>query len=244
MTSDLSKLAMECPPEVLGRILACLEKKDLKKVRLVCKKLERSAVSLLFDEVYLSANPAELEVAQSTVRTFGKFIKTVLFSAVEYPEIKWGRFKNTMRPSPKSLEYVRLAYTNYCKLRQEQQEMFQAGTYFGHLCYALCTIASVQRLVITDFEAHGKPSGWERRLSRLWRVGDCPARCSLPGCYYGTVRHLSYMLEARDRVDPVRTRSTHPWFLVMMGLAATGPYFLIDAIILSMMNMPNTPPRP
>ena len=88
MPLDFPKPSIEVPPEVLEHILTHLEKKDLKAVRLVCKQLERLAVSLLFNEVYLSANPAELEVAQNTVQNFGKSIKTVLFSAVEYPEIK------------------------------------------------------------------------------------------------------------------------------------------------------------
>ena len=170
MASDLSKPAMEVPPEVLGRILAHLEKKELKQVRLVCKKLEQSAVSLLFDEVYLSSNPAEIEIAQDTVRNFGKSIKTVLFSAVEYKEMKWGQFKNAVGRSH-ALEYVRLAYTNYCRLRQEQEEMFRAGTYFGHLCYVLRTVPSAQHLVMTDFEAYSRSSKTcEKRRSRLWRV--------------------------------------------------------------------------
>ena len=243
MSSDLSKPAMELPPEVLGRILTCLEKKDLKEVRLVCKKLERSAVSLLFDEVYLSAHPADLEVAQTTVRNFGKSIKTVLFSAVEYPEIKWGLFKSLMRPSRKEIEYVRLAYTNYCRLRQEQQEMYQAGTYFGHLCYALRTVPSAQRLVLTHFEDHWSDFGWERRLSRLWRVGDCPAHCSFQGCAYGNLMHLSYMLEPRGQLHERRTRRTNPWSLVMTGLAATGSYSLINAIISLLLNLLSTFPQ-
>ncbi len=223
MASDLSKPAMEVPPEVLGRILVHLEKKDLKEVRLVCKKLERSAVSLLFDEVYLSTNPAEIEIANKTVRNFGKSIKTVFFSAAEYEEMKWGNFKHAVRHSH-AVEYVRLAYTNHCKLRQEQQEMFRAGTYFGHLCYALRTIANPQRLVITDFETNSQPSEWERRESRLWRVGDCPVHCSIQGCTDGNLLHLRHMIRPRSCLHGAKT-GTDSWSLVMMGLAATGSCF-------------------
>ncbi len=222
MASDLSKPAMEVPPEVLGRILAHLEKKDLKEIRLVCKQLERSAVSLLFDEVYLSTNPAEIEIAQNTVRNFGKSIKTVFFSAVEYEEMKWGHFKQAVGHYH-AVEHGRLAYTNYCRLRQEQQEMFRTGTYFGHLCYVLRTIPNPQRLVITDFEASSQSHTWERRQSRLWRVGDCPAHCSIQGCAYGNLRHLSDMLRPQTLLRS-ETKDINPWALVMMGLAATGPY--------------------
>ena len=233
---------MEVPPEILGRILAHLEKKDLKEVRLVCKKLERSAVSLLFDEVYLSTNPAEMEIAQNTVRNFGKSIKTVYFSAVVYEEMKWGEFKNAMKDHREEVDYVRLAYTNYCRLRQEQQALFRAGTYFGNLCYALHTIPKAQRLVITDFEAYSGPSAWNKRVLRLWRVGDCPAHCSIQGCDYGNLEHLGYMVRARSLLRPatldsdletldtdletldtdLETLDANPWSLVMMALAATG----------------------
>ena len=224
MASGLSKLAMEVPPEVIGRILAHLKKEELKQVRLVCKKLERSAVYLLFNEVYLSANPAEIEIAQMTVRSFGKSIKTVYFSAVEYEEIKWGKFKNAVGRSD-ALEHVRLAYTNYCRLRQEQEEMFRAGTYFGQLCYVLRTVPNAQRLVMTDFEAYYSRSyqTWEKRRSRLWRVGNCPVHCSIQGCARGNLEHLSFMVDPRSLLDGERA-STDPWSLVMMGLAATGSY--------------------
>ncbi|KAK0509697.1 hypothetical protein JMJ35_008091 [Cladonia borealis] len=222
MASDLSKPTMEVPPEVLGQILAHLEKKELKQVRLVCKQLERSAVPLLFDEVYLSANPAEIEIAQKTVQNFGKSIKTVYLSAVEYEEMKWGKFKSAVGRYD-SLEHVRLAYTNYCKLCQEQEAMFRAGTYFGHLCYVLRTVPNAQRLVMTDFEAYYSRSykPWEKRRLRLWRVGDCPAHCSIQGCACGSLEHLSLMVDPRSLLHGERA-STDPWSLVMMGLAATG----------------------
>ena len=211
---------MEIPPEVLGRILACLEKKDLKEVRLVCKKLERSAVSLLFDEVYLSTNPSEIEIAQNTVRNFGKSIRTVVISAVEYKKRDWASFKVIKRDFH-PVKYVRLAYKNYRRLRQEQQEMLQAGTYFGNLCYILRTVSNARRLVITDLEADLRGPEGERRRSRLWRVGDCPILCSIPGCAYGNLKHLSYMVSPYSLIDGYE-EDTRTWSLVMIGLAATG----------------------
>lgn len=237
MTSNLSEPAMEVPPEVLGRILAHLEKKDLKEVRLVCKKLERSAVCLLFDEVYISTNPAEIEIAQHTVRNFGMSIKTVFFSAVEYRELKWGHFKTTMRHRRKAIDHVKLAYENYCKLRQEQQEMLRAGICFGHLCYALRTVTNPQRFVMTDFEAEPGSFKWRKRRSRLWRVGDCPAHCSIQACACGNLEHLSNMMHPQSLLYREST-DTDPWSLVMMGLAATGSYLQSDILVTSTMNMP------
>lgn len=228
---------MEVPPEVLGRILAHLEKKELKQVRLVCKKLEQSAVSLLFNEVYISTNPAEVEIAQYTVRNFGKSIKTVFFSAVEYHDMKWGRFRDAVGRSH-AQEYVRLACTNYCRLHSEQEKMFRSSTYFGHLCYVLRTISNLQRLVLTDFETSSEPSEWERRRSRLWRVGNCPAYCSLQGCAYGNLSHLRHMIGPRNLLLS-HTIDFDPWSLVMMGLAATGSYLLINTSILSTINIPS-----
>ena len=255
MPSNFPKPSIEVPPEVLARILTHLEKEDLKAVRLVCKTLERSAVSLLFDEVYLSTNPAEIEIVQSTVRNFGKSIKTVFFSAVDYKEKKWGHIKNAVGRCG-SVENVRLAYTNYCRLRQEQQQMLRAGTYFGNLCYALRALPNAQRLVLTCFEASSHPRKWQRRQSRLWRVGDCPGHCSIQGCVKGSLLHLNAMVFSRRLLPTVsqesasgirdadpEPRDADAWSLVMMGLAATGSYLFIYAIILSTLNMPSMSKR-
>ena len=221
MHSNFPKPSIEVPPEVLERVLTHLEKEDLKAVRLVCKTLERSAVSLLFDEIYLSTNPAELEIAQKTARNFAASIKTVYFSAVKYLEPTWSEFKYA-RGNFRAPEFARLAHTNYGKLRQEQQDMLRAGTYFGHLCFILCKIPVLESFILTDFESCSYPREWERRRSRLWRLGDCPAQCSIQGCTYGNLKHLSHMVGPRSLLVP---QSIESWSLVMMALAASGSCF-------------------
>ena len=143
--------------------------------------------------------------------------------------MKWGKFKNAVGRS-NAVEYVRLAYTNYCKLRQEQEQMFRAGTYFGHLCYVLRMVPNAQRLVMTDLEAYsGSYNTWEKRRSRLWRVGNCPAHCSIPGCVYDNLKHLGYMVRARSLLAG-QGQYTDPWYLLMIGLAVTGSYFRLTHI--------------
>ena len=241
MPLEFSKPSIEVPPEVLENILTHLEKKDLKAVRLVCKKLERSAVSLLFDEIYLSTNPAEIEIAQQTARNFGTSIKTVYFSAVEYMELNWRRFKYASRENFRAPEYARLAHTNYGKLRQEQQDMLRAGTYFGHLCFILRTIPDLESLIVTDFESSSHPRAWERRRSRLWRLGDCPAHCSIQGCAYGNLEHLSHMVGPLNLLLDYGKPSIESWSLVMMAVAATGSYLETDTIPTFTLYMPSIP---
>ena len=80
MTSVSSKL--EFPSEILGLTFCHVAKEDLKSIRLVCKAFEQAALPFLFDEVYLSTNLTDLEVAHLTVTHFIASIGKAIISTV------------------------------------------------------------------------------------------------------------------------------------------------------------------
>ena len=79
---------MELPNEIILLILKSLEKHDLKSARLVSKIWTSLAAELLFDQVYVSAHPENLEVFSAIARhpLLSQCIKTLRYDAVEFVE--------------------------------------------------------------------------------------------------------------------------------------------------------------
>ena len=74
--------------EIILLILNPLEKHDLKSARLVSKIWTSPAAELLFDQVYVSAHPENLEVFNSIARhpLLSQCIKTLRYDAVDFVE--------------------------------------------------------------------------------------------------------------------------------------------------------------
>ena len=79
---------MKLPNEIILLILKSLEKHDLKSARLVSKIWTSLAAELLFDQVYVSAHPENLEVFSAIARhpLLSQCIKTLIYDAVEFVE--------------------------------------------------------------------------------------------------------------------------------------------------------------
>ena len=80
---------MELPNEIIPLILKSLEKHDLKSARLVSKTWTSLAAEFLFDQVYVSAHPENLEVFGAIARhpLLSGCIKTLIYDAVDFVEI-------------------------------------------------------------------------------------------------------------------------------------------------------------
>ena len=79
---------MDLPNEIILLILKPLEKHDLKSARLVSKIWTSLAAELLFDQVYVSAHPENLEIFSAIARhsLLSQCIKTLRYDAVEFVE--------------------------------------------------------------------------------------------------------------------------------------------------------------
>lgn len=56
------KTGLPLPQELVDLILESAPKNDLKTLRLVCKQLNVSAIPYLFNRIYISSHPLDLEV--------------------------------------------------------------------------------------------------------------------------------------------------------------------------------------
>ena len=79
---------MHLPNEIILLILRSLEKHDLKSARLVSKTWTSLAAEFLFDQVYVSVHPENLEVFSAIARhpLLSQCIKTLRYDAVEFVE--------------------------------------------------------------------------------------------------------------------------------------------------------------
>ena len=79
---------MHLPNEIILLLLKPLEKHDLKSARLVSKIWNPLAAELLFDQVYVSAHPENLEIFSAIARhpLLSQCIKTLRYDAVEFVE--------------------------------------------------------------------------------------------------------------------------------------------------------------
>ena len=77
---------MDLPDEIILLILKSLEKYDLKSTRLVSKTWSSLAAEFLFDQVYVSAHPENLEVFSAIARhpLLSQCIKTLRYDAVDF----------------------------------------------------------------------------------------------------------------------------------------------------------------
>ena len=77
---------MELPNEIILLILRSLQKHDLKSARLVSKTWSSLAAEFLFDQVYVSAHPENLEVFSAIARhpLLSQCIKTLRYDAVDF----------------------------------------------------------------------------------------------------------------------------------------------------------------
>ena len=190
---------MDMPPEVLSLSLCRLEKSDLKSVRLISKAFERAVVPFLFDEVYFSTNKVDIELAQLIISHFNAYIKTIVFSSFCWHEMDWREFKRQINYQAKSkfdlkdkllAKHLTIGWDDYCRLRDEQQEMLESRTCIAHLYFPLRTVPNLRRLMVTGFapaDSFGKD--WEPRRTRYWNMD---AVCPLEDCKEQNSQHLDY----------------------------------------------------
>ena len=79
---------MELPNEIILLMLKSLEKHDLKSARLVSQTWSSLAAADLFDQVYVSAHPENLEVFSAIARhpLLSRCIKTLIYDAIDFVE--------------------------------------------------------------------------------------------------------------------------------------------------------------
>lgn len=108
---------MDIPNEIILQILKLLKKSDLKSARLVSKTWTVFAAEFLFDQIYVSVHPDNLEVFKAITQhaLLSKCVKTLRYDAVDFIErytkddYAWDLWRQTRRNlrtdlRPKSME--------------------------------------------------------------------------------------------------------------------------------------------
>ena len=132
------------PQEIMSTICSFLSKPDLKNVRFTCHYLECSAVSSLFDEVFVSFSEFDLRIASLVIHSFAPYIKTLVFSSMLYEDIPFEAFRpilaindfpyglnyqltHSKNPNERNERQERLAYLHYKVLYQTRRNVVVRG---------------------------------------------------------------------------------------------------------------------
>lgn len=175
---------MNIPPELQKNVCSFLDKTTLKEVRLVCKALDQAAIPLLFDQIFLSDERADLEIADHVVERFGPHLRLLAFHPSYYKPLPSRDEFNALMPDHlrKWCKYyrkrVKKAYRKRRDLTAEKPETNSSGECLAHLCYVLINAPRLSKLVITEF--HARSSENEEDSQEYWQSFICPkAGCDL-----------------------------------------------------------------
>ena len=175
---------MRLPFEIWRLIFGSLDKRYLSNVRLVCKSFEEAASPFVFNEVYVSYTRAELEIANLTVRRFGQYIRTLIFSPTYlvytldnfHAGISWRSNLLDIEPSECFNQHLEHAWNRYSGQRDEWREVDESGELVGHLCFLLGKMPRFQTIKITACPIFRCTSRESLKLSEPKLV------CPEPGC--------------------------------------------------------------
>ena len=210
---------MNLPLEVLNIVLRSLPKKDLKQLRLVCVSLVDKVAPFLFDSMFISLDPLDLEKAVLVLETFASMIKSVIISPIAYEQLTRQQYrdrvmflKSGVRCPPRSRfnEHIQQGYREYCIVQERASQpdglhrlLHLFGTILGN---APC----LKQVIITHRRRNTNLSGQE--LAKYCRYKTCgmPAE-----------KHDMF------RVDPFQSHdgfySPNLGTLVYIALTASGP---------------------
>ncbi|MCJ1223595.1 hypothetical protein MMC12_000238 [Toensbergia leucococca] len=107
----------------------------------------RLAVRSLFDEVFISAHKADLEIAELVGQNFAPYVKKLIYSSVYYPCDKDKRPGDWMYRSI----HDRDDFPQWERLAEEHLEIRKTGEDFGHLLSACNSMVNLRKVVLTDY---------------------------------------------------------------------------------------------
>lgn len=232
---------MFLPPEILHAIFADLSqhhlpKPDLKSARLVCKAWAVQASPFLFNNVFITARHADLQVAQSVASSFGQYVETLTYS--------WEHFRQWSTPN-EYLEHVnrmcperpidiitkpacfdahiRQSWDTYDTLGKEKEDIGTEEQQILHLVRAFKNMPRIFRIKVT--------CSWRQR-GQCWCVQaltDARQREKNPWkrewvCPHGDCNFLAYHRGrcVRSQAPSSHNRPLEQWKVLMNALHKAG----------------------
>lgn len=121
---------MNLPSELFDIICGFLAKTDLKAIRQVCRRFSQAVIPLLFDQVYISPCPEDLDVSKLIGQRFGVYVKELVLLTRRYeaysPRLYDRDMKRSLRKrgfSDVTDQEVAASYAGYCAKRKEIEEV-------------------------------------------------------------------------------------------------------------------------
>ena len=123
---------MHIPPEILQKIAQNLHRHDLKQLRLTCKGISEYITPYLFDSLFISTKPLDVEAAEQILIHFQTLVRTIIVSPLKYRVLSKLRYKQRVRyvRDFKSLpyrsrfeEHIEMGYKQYCIVQKRAEQM-------------------------------------------------------------------------------------------------------------------------
>lgn len=190
---------MELPPEILQDIAQRLPKHNLKQLRLACKRLAESVAPSLFNSVFLSIHPADLESAEFMLAHFGASVKTIIVSPLKYRELSTSRYQSVVRSRIKCLrlpnnsrldKHLKIGYRLHARLVDIAGRDSSMSGLWDTLQKAFRISLGARKIIITYRHRYQHLTDLE--LARLCRWKTCP---------------MSRDMHTAFRLDPLHTYS-------------------------------------
>ena len=149
---------MDLPPELLEDVAQRLSRRDLKQLRLTCKRLAQYLVPYLFDSLFLSTDPVDHETAESAMAHFGPYIKTIVVTPLGFPYLSRESYKwrarseiNCVRLPYRSRfdQHVDMGYRAYRRVQGASDQSHILSQLWLLFQQAIVTLPGVRRIVIT-----------------------------------------------------------------------------------------------
>ena len=137
------EIMLRLPLELLQDVAQYLTKKDLKVLRSLCRKFARGLGSLLFDSVFLSLDPLDLDKAKKIQACFESSVRTLIICPLMYEPITQRQYEDRildwmenrdLRGLSRFDKHIERSYEEYVNVweragtwdsRQRMQHLFQ-----------------------------------------------------------------------------------------------------------------------
>ena len=150
--------ALQLPPELLHRILAYLDKFELKVIRRTCKGLDDACIPLLFDTIYIAPNYADIEVTTKVFSRFKGYITTLVYGTYYLEMLSFRKFFGWQKSAPPvtfeyeqpdKIEKLRSLWNIHWHLSNEYHHLMNSGDFMDGLRQLLRGLPILRKVILT-----------------------------------------------------------------------------------------------
>ncbi|MCJ1485868.1 hypothetical protein MMC06_006043 [Schaereria dolodes] len=154
--------------------MSYLSKKDLKPLRLVCKRFDLTVIPYLFDHIIVALNAyaSDLDAAKGIAKRFAQHVKKLTIVTQSYSidtEADYITYYLYVLQETKGV-VPEASYKNYQLLKKKQRYLINSGEDLSFLCWVFAVAPRIQNIEITDFH----PKDYDRTFKdrKLMEVHD------------------------------------------------------------------------